>query len=84
MGIKVLDSYYDLDDGVGSENLKLTNPVSSRSIPEDGLVYTTTPQDVKFTYTGFGKYQAIGFMADRYFAGYTSNTLTNVITRPYH
>ena len=74
--------YYDLDEGVGSENLKLINPVSGRSMPADGLEYSTTPQEVKFTYTGFGKYQAIGFMADRYFAGYTSNTLTNIITRP--
>ncbi|MBZ0174339.1 MAG: S-layer protein domain-containing protein [Candidatus Methanoperedens sp.] len=74
--------YYDLDEGVGGENLKLINPVSGRSIPADGLEYSTTPQEVKFTYTGFGKYQAIGFMADRYFAGYTSNTLTNIITRP--
>ena len=73
--------YYDLDAGVGSENLKLLS-VSSRSIPADKLVYSTTPQEVGFTYTGFGKYQAIGFMADRYFAGYTPNTLTNIITRP--
>jgi len=74
--------YYDLDEGVGSEKLTLTNPVSGRSIPADGLEYSTAPQEVKFTYNGFGKYQAIGFMADRYFAGYTSNTLTNIITRP--
>jgi S-layer protein (TIGR01567 family) len=66
--------YYDLDDGVGSEDLKLSASVSGRTIPENGLVYSTSPQEVKFTYTGFGKYQSIGFMADKYFAGYTSNT----------
>jgi S-layer protein (TIGR01567 family) len=80
--------YYDLDAGVGGEDLKIVNPpVSGRSIPDGGLVYTTTPQEVGFTYTGFGKYQAIGFMADRYFAGYTSNTGVSstrvpIITRP--
>jgi len=68
--------YYDLDDGVGNETLTLLHKVSngSRSIPKDDLVYSTTPQEVKFVYTGFGNYQVIGFMADKYFAGYTSNT----------
>ncbi|MCZ7400992.1 MAG: S-layer protein domain-containing protein [Candidatus Methanoperedens sp.] len=78
--------FYDLDDGVGSEKLTLGAPVSGRTIPENGLVYSTSPQEVKFTYTGFGKYQAIGFMADNYFAGYTSNTgISNgipLLTRP--
>lgn len=82
IGDKSFGFFYDLDDGVGSETFKLKNKVSGRSIPADDLVYSTTPQEVKFTYNGFGKYQAIGFMADRYFAGYTSNTLPNVITRP--
>lgn len=66
--------YYDLDDGVGNETLRLLNKVSGRSIPDQGLEYSTTPQEVKFIYTGFGKYEVIGFMADKYFAGYTSNT----------
>jgi S-layer protein (TIGR01567 family) len=77
--------YYDLDAGVGGEDMTINPPLptlSSRSIPADALVYTTTPQEVGFKYAGFGKYQAIGFMADRYFAGYTSNTLTNIVTRP--
>ncbi|NJD52447.1 MAG: hypothetical protein FIB07_06210 [Candidatus Methanoperedens sp.] len=82
IGDKSFGFFYDLDDGVGSETFKLKNKVSGRSIPADDLEYSTTPQEVKFTYNGFGKYQAIGFMADRYFAGYTSNTLPNVITRP--
>ena len=67
--------YYDLDDGVGSEKLNLKTKVSGGSIPENGLTYSTSPQEVKFTYTGFGKYQVIGFMAEKYFAGYTLNTI---------
>jgi len=73
--------YYDLDSGVGGESLNLTNPVSGRTIPDQSLVYSTAPQEVNFIYTGFGKYQVIGFMADKYFAGYTSNTKPT-ITRP--
>jgi S-layer protein (TIGR01567 family) len=79
--------FYDLDDGVGSEKLTLTAPVSGRSIPDKNLEYSTSPQEVKFTYTGFGKYQVIGFMADKYFAGYNSNTGVSssgvpIVTRP--
>lgn len=66
--------FYDLDDGIGNETLRLLNNVSGRSIPDQGLEYSTTPQEVNFIYTGFGKYQVIGFMADKYFAGYTSNS----------
>ncbi len=73
--------YYNLDDGIGNESLKI-NPTSSlnvggRTISDQGLVYTTTPQDVNFGYTNFGSYQAIGFMADKYFAGYTDGTTVN-------
>jgi S-layer protein (TIGR01567 family) len=74
--------YYDLDSGVGSESLTLT-PIAngSRTIPDQYLSYSTSPQPVNFIYTGFGKYQVIGFMADKYFAGYTSETKPT-ITRP--
>lgn len=68
--------FYDLDDGIGSEKLKLLDKVSGvgGSIPDKGLEYSTTTDEVKFTYSGFGKYKVIGFMADKYFAGYTENT----------
>ncbi|MCZ7404688.1 MAG: S-layer protein domain-containing protein, partial [Candidatus Methanoperedens sp.] len=39
-------------------------------------------QEVDFAYTGFGSYQVIGFMADKYFAGYTANTLPPNPTSP--
>ncbi|MCZ7384207.1 MAG: S-layer protein domain-containing protein [Candidatus Methanoperedens sp.] len=67
--------YYDLDDGIGNETLRIITPLNnSRTITAQNLDYTTTPQDVGFGYTGFGGYQVIGFMADKYFAGYTANT----------
>lgn len=67
--------YYNLDDGIGTEKLKLSSAVSGRTIPDTNLEYTTTPEEVKFTFTPFGKYQVVGFMADKYFAGYTGNTI---------
>jgi len=66
--------YYDLDDGIGNESLRLTTPLNGRTISAKTLVYTTVPQDVSFGYSGFGSYQVIGFMADKYFAGYTSSS----------
>jgi S-layer protein (TIGR01567 family) len=72
--------FYDLDDGVGREQLKL-NSISGRIIDDQGLEYSTSPVPVKFTYTGFGKYNVIGFMADKYFASYTSDT-NPTVTRP--
>ncbi|KCZ70687.1 S-layer-related duplication domain [Candidatus Methanoperedens nitroreducens] len=66
--------YYDLDDGIGSESLKLDEPLTSRTIKDGKLIYTTKPEEVSFGYSNFGKYQVIGFMAEKYFAGYTGNT----------
>ncbi|MCX9011422.1 MAG: S-layer protein domain-containing protein [Candidatus Methanoperedens sp.] len=67
--------YYDIDGDVGSEKFKLaTNISGQRQIAENGLVYTTSPQNVNFKYSRFGSYQVIGFMAKKYFAAYTSDT----------
>jgi S-layer protein (TIGR01567 family) len=65
--------YYDIDEDIGTEKLKLES-ISGSSIPEGKLLYSTSPQEVSFGYSNFGKYQVIGFMADKYFAGYTGNT----------
>jgi len=66
--------YYDLDDGIGSESLKLEPLNGSTTIKDGKLIYTTTPEEVSFGYSKFGKYEVIGFMAEKYFAGYTGNT----------
>lgn len=65
--------FYDMDNGIGTENLKL-NSISGTSIPAGGLVYSTSPQKISFDYTPFGSYEVIGFMADKYFAGYNENS----------
>ena len=64
--------YYDIDNDVGTESLKAT--ISGNRIDEKGLIYTTSPQPVKFKFTDWGKYDVIGFMADKYFAGYDNQT----------
>lgn len=64
--------YYDMDKGIGTEDLKAS--VSGNNIPKDSLEYSTSPQVINFDYDGFGKYNVIGFLAEKYFAGYTQNS----------
>lgn len=68
--------YYDLDSGEGSEMLTVKlDSYTDRSIEEDDLVYSTRPIETAFEHDGWGSFQIIGFMAERYFAGYSENTV---------
>jgi S-layer protein (TIGR01567 family) len=69
--------YYNIDDNVSTESLTITKGISGRSIPDEGLVYSTSPALVNFEHKGWGSYEVIGFMAEKYFAGYPENTLGN-------
>ncbi|AFV24418.1 S-layer-like domain-containing protein [Methanolobus psychrophilus R15] len=63
--------YYDIDEGIQTEKLEL-KVINDRSIPKNQLVYTSTPAQVSFEHSDWGKYNVIGFMAEKYFAGYPS------------
>jgi S-layer protein (TIGR01567 family) len=69
-----LGFYYDMDHDVGKEKLKIES-INGRTIPRGKLRYSTAAEEVSFDYSQFGTYQVIGFMADRYFAGYTANNV---------
>ncbi|ADI74836.1 S-layer-related duplication domain protein [Methanohalobium evestigatum Z-7303] len=60
--------YYDLDSGISSETMSISDINSN--IGEGELEYTTSPIETDFEHSGFGSYEVIGFMAERYFAGY--------------
>ncbi|HSD57238.1 MAG TPA: S-layer protein domain-containing protein, partial [Methanotrichaceae archaeon] len=64
--------YYDIDDDVGTENLEVT--ITGTKIEEGDLKYTTEPKPVEFEFQRWGNYDVIGFMADKYFAGYNDDT----------
>ncbi len=64
--------YYDIDDDVGTENL--TVRITGTKIEDEDLVYETNPRPVEFEFQRWGKYDVIGFMADKYFAGYNDDT----------
>lgn len=63
--------FYDIDEDVGGETLQAT--VSDRDISAGGLAYTTTASDAGFDYDGWGDFEVIGFLAEKYFAGYTGD-----------
>jgi S-layer protein (TIGR01567 family) len=64
--------YYDIDEDLGTGKLEVKE--DGTSIDEGNLVYTTTVQQVTFDYSGWGKYDVIGFMDEKYFAGYNAQT----------
>ncbi|ADI73449.1 S-layer-related duplication domain protein [Methanohalobium evestigatum Z-7303] len=66
--------YYDLDTNESSETLTINLDSDSRNVNDGDLEYTTKPIETEFEYNEFGSYEVIGFMAERYFAGYTDNT----------
>ncbi len=64
--------FYDIENAAGNETLEAS--VRGKDIESGGLTYTTTSQEVNFGYSPFGSYEVIGFMGERFFAGYTSNS----------
>ncbi|MDD1744931.1 MAG: hypothetical protein LUQ20_03860 [Candidatus Methanoperedens sp.] len=67
--------YYDMDKGIGTEDMKAQISTTSDSIPAGNLIYSTSPQEINFADKDFGSYEVIGFMADKYFAGYNGNSV---------
>ena len=68
--------YYNIDENVSTESLAIQR-LNDRNIDSDMLVYSTRPALVKFNHEGWGSYEVLGFMAEKYFAGYPKNTLGN-------
>jgi S-layer protein (TIGR01567 family) len=63
--------YYDIDDNVSTETLTVKlDDYDDRTIDEDDLKYITEADDIEFEYGEWGTYRVIGFMAEKYFAGY--------------
>jgi S-layer protein (TIGR01567 family) len=65
--------YYDIDEDVGTETL--TARFTGDRINDGALRYRTEPQSVEFDYAPWGSYNVIGFLAEKYFAGYNDDTV---------
>lgn len=65
--------YYNIDDNITTETITIRN--IARTINEGDIVYTTSPQSVSFEFgSEWGEYDVVGFMAEKYFAGYNDDT----------
>ena len=62
--------FYDMKNNVGTERLTVDLQGNDRSIDSGNLVYSTTAEKMDFEFGDWGEYQVIGFMAEKYFAGY--------------
>jgi S-layer protein (TIGR01567 family) len=67
---------YDMDSGECTETLKLDNR-EGRTIRSGFLSYTTSPINMSFEYSGWDDYESIGFMGEKYFAGYKDNSINS-------
>ncbi len=63
--------YYDPQSRTGKESLTIMlDNIKDRSIPENGIVYSTTVETITPRYSQFGEYAVIGFWGEKYLAGY--------------
>jgi len=73
--------YYDAQSRTGKESLTIKlNKIEDRSIPKEGLVYSTTVETATARYRPFGEYAVIGFTGDKYLAGYPEGK-SNITTK---
>jgi phosphate binding protein len=62
--------YYDIDDNIKTEELTTTVIDGNKLVEPDGVIYTTTTMADDFEFEDWGRYNVIGFMGEKYFAGY--------------
>jgi S-layer protein (TIGR01567 family) len=62
--------FYDLDRNIGAEQMDISFGENTIDEPS-GIVYSTQSQEVGFDFDEWGYYQVIGFMGNKYFAGYS-------------
>jgi S-layer protein (TIGR01567 family) len=65
--------YYDIDDDLGTETLKTTITDTNKLEEPTGITYTTTAQKTDFDFEDWGYYNVIGFLAQKFFAGYVQD-----------
>jgi S-layer protein (TIGR01567 family) len=66
--------YYDIKDDIGTEILSTT--LTDKKLSGDspyGVKYETAAQSKEFKFEDWGAFNVMGFLADRYFAGYVEN-----------
>lgn len=65
--------YYDIDDDLETELLK-TSVTDGKLAEMDGIIYTTDAIKTGFRFEDWGSYRAIGFLGEKCFAEYISDS----------
>jgi S-layer protein (TIGR01567 family) len=75
--------YYDPKKDMGTERLTIAITEDNKLSGDSpyGIVYTTTAQQRAFKFSEYGYYNVIGFLGERYFAGYINDSRTQVETQ---
>ena len=68
-----------MDDDLGTERITTTITEGNKLQEPYGVAYTTTVQNCNFKFNDWGSYNVIGFLGERYFAGYDSYGTGSVI-----
>jgi S-layer protein (TIGR01567 family) len=67
--------FYDFEDNLGTERLEVnlgkSGTGASRTISSGDLTYRTLVKPLDYEFGDWGSYQVVGFMAEKYFAGYS-------------
>jgi len=73
--------YYDIDDDIKTESMTMTVSEGKKLLEPDGVTYNTQAMADDFEFEDWGQYNVIGFMADKYFAGYldTPDTTDDIL-----
>jgi S-layer protein (TIGR01567 family) len=66
--------YYDLDNDLGREELEMAihGDLEEGVLNPGDVLYKATAQSTPFDFEDWGKYYAIGFLGEKYFAGYVT------------
>lgn len=62
--------YYDLDEGINTEELKLNISNEKELEIKNGIIYTTSSKKESYSYDEWGYFNALGFMGRKFFASY--------------
>lgn len=71
--------YYNIDEGIGTESLTVKE-IDDRTIEKNKLQYKSKPEKLRFEHEQWGEFEVIGFLADKYFAGYPDNDFSEGIS----
>jgi S-layer protein (TIGR01567 family) len=62
--------YYDLNEGIHTEKIKLNISDEKELQKNGGIIYTTSSQKENFSYNEWGYFNVVGFMGRKFFASY--------------